>query len=84
MSTKSATGPAMRSDGHTRERKLLDGSTVPELSSEVAVSVHTKCPQKWLAVDMETGGIWVRSPDEWRAAGANEMALLKQLAAKKR
>lgn len=76
------TGTEMRSHQPTRERKLLDGSEVPELPSEVAVALHTKCPQKWLAVDMETGSIWVRSPDGWKVAGAKEMALLKTLVAK--
>jgi len=40
------------------DRKLLDGSEVPEYSTAVELSITTKCPDKWLLVDRETGEIY--------------------------
>lgn len=73
---------SMRSAMPVGVRKLLDGSVVPELAVEVALPLHSRCPQKWLSVDMETGSAWVRTPDGWKAAGENEMTLLKSIVAK--
>lgn len=39
----------------TRTRKLLDGSVVTELDQPKTLEVHTKCPEKWLLIDLETG-----------------------------
>jgi hypothetical protein len=36
-------------------RKLLDGSTVEELSTAKKLTVYTKCPEKWKLIDLETG-----------------------------
>lgn len=36
-------------------RKLLDGTEVVELEFSTTLSIHTKCPQKWKLIDMETG-----------------------------
>lgn len=36
-------------------RKLKDGTTVPELAESVTLVVKTKCPDKWLLTDLETG-----------------------------
>lgn len=36
-------------------RTLLDGSTVTELEEAKVLIVKTKCPEKWLLVDKETG-----------------------------
>lgn len=36
-------------------RKLQDGQEVPELESAKILTVKTKCPEKWLLIDMETG-----------------------------
>jgi hypothetical protein len=36
-------------------RKLMDGTEVPELTEAKTFSIKTKCPEKWLLVDMETG-----------------------------
>ena len=40
-------------------RRLRDGSTVPERSDVVPLTVHTHCPGKWAFVDLETGEVWV-------------------------
>ena len=36
-------------------RKLINGTTVPELDRPVKLEVYTKCPNKYKLVDMETG-----------------------------
>ncbi len=36
-------------------RKLLDGSEVSELAEAKVLTVKTKCPEKWLLIDLETG-----------------------------
>lgn len=38
-----------------KTRKLLDGREVPELEGSKVLSVKTKCPEKWLLIDLETG-----------------------------
>ncbi len=43
----------------TATRTLRDGSRVPESSAPVTLSLTTRCPRKWLAVDLETGETWV-------------------------
>lgn len=39
-------------------RKLKDGRDVPELDEAKVFTIKTKCPQKWLLVDQETGEIY--------------------------
>jgi hypothetical protein len=36
-------------------RKLLSGEEVPEYENAVDLTIHTKCPEKWLLIDLETG-----------------------------
>lgn len=36
-------------------RKLQDGTEVPELDEAKTLVVKTKCPEKWLLIDLETG-----------------------------
>jgi len=38
-----------------KTRKLQDGSEVEELAVPKTLKVKTKCPEKWLLVDLETG-----------------------------
>jgi hypothetical protein len=39
-------------------RKLLDGREVPELEEPKTLTVHTKCPEKWILIDTETGEVY--------------------------
>ena len=39
-------------------RTLIDGSVVPELSEPQTLTITTKCTEKWLLVDRETGEIY--------------------------
>jgi len=53
----------------TASRTLRDGSVVPETSAPVTLSLTTRCPRKWLAVDLETGEVWAGDErGEWRRA----------------
>lgn len=36
-------------------RKLLTGEEAPELLEAKTLKVKTKCPQKWMLIDLETG-----------------------------
>lgn len=49
----------------SRQRTLRNGRMVPELSDLAALQLETRCPQKWAAVDMETGEVWMGSPKGW-------------------
>jgi hypothetical protein len=37
------------------QRKLLDGTEVPEYDIPITLEVYTKCPNKYKLVDLETG-----------------------------
>lgn len=39
-------------------RKLLDGAAVTELEEPVTLKVYTKCPEKWMLIDTETGEVY--------------------------
>jgi len=36
-------------------RRLQTGDEVVELDAPVKLEVYTKCPEKWLLIDLETG-----------------------------
>jgi len=40
-------------------RKLLDGTTVNELKKAKTLTIKTKCPDKWMLADKETGEVYV-------------------------
>jgi len=42
-------------------RKLLSGENVEELDSAIDLTIHTKCPEKWLLIDLETGQEYIGS-----------------------
>lgn len=37
-----------------KKRKLFFGKNVFELNTPTDLTIHTKCPEKWLLVDLET------------------------------
>ena len=51
-------------------RTLLDGSTVNESDVSIELTIRTKCPEKWMLVDRETGEIYTPyttpGPSQWR------------------
>lgn len=62
-------------DGHVHwrivvaeERTLKSGRTVPDLPEVMQLDLSTRCPQKWAAVDLETGQVWVGSTEGLKRA----------------
>jgi hypothetical protein len=51
-------------------RQLIDGTIVQEHSTAVELTIKTKCPEKWMLVDRETGEIYTPyttlGPRQWR------------------
>lgn len=51
-------------------RKLLDGRQMPELEEAKILTIKTKCPEKWLLIDLETGerytGYNSEGKNDWR------------------
>lgn len=56
----------------TQQRKLRSGRMVPELPETIDLVLTTRCPAKWLSMDMETGDVWAGSQSGWRRATAAE------------
>ena len=65
------------------KRKLLSGRKVEQQSEELPMTISSKCPQKWLFVDLETGDVWhvgkkdtksgLTNSFQWRGATKEEM-----------
>ena len=36
-------------------RTLLDGQEVQDHNTPITLEVYTKCPEKWMLIDMQTG-----------------------------
>ena len=67
------------------ERKLLSGRQVAELASDVNLTLTTKCPSNWQAVDLESGEIWTGTTDGgWTRASAEARAEVAAAAKGKR
>jgi hypothetical protein len=53
-----------------KERTLQNGQTVPELEETVTLVIKTKCPEKWLLIDNETGEVYTPystpGPLQWK------------------
>jgi hypothetical protein len=55
-------------------RKLKDGSLVEELAEAKVLTIKTKCPEKWMLVDLETGEQYIghstEGKNDWRKIDA--------------
>lgn len=49
-----------------KERQLLSGKKAPELEQQVELPITTRCPAKWLSVDLESGEIWTGTAKGWK------------------
>jgi hypothetical protein len=51
-------------------RTLNNGEQVPELAQSKTLTVKTKCPEKWLLIDLETGehyrGLSTEGKNDWK------------------
>ena len=52
------------------KRKLQNGDEAIELEFPVTLKVYTRCPEKWMLVDLETGeryiGYSTEGKNDWR------------------
>lgn len=55
-------------------RKLIDGSEAIEHKDAITLTVKTKCPSKWLLIDMETGEQYIG----YETPGKNSWKKLKK------
>lgn len=46
-------------DENKKTRKLVDGRTVHELEEAFTLIIKTKCPSKYMLVDLETGAQYI-------------------------
>lgn len=82
---EAAAGGVIRREGHQHwikvghGRVLLDGSQVAELSVALTLKLDTKCPEKWLAVDLETGEVWRGSTTGWKRHPGQQKQLVAKL-----
>lgn len=60
-----------------KTRKLLDGKEVSESEKTATLIVYTKCPQKYMLIDLETGEHYVghsepdAGPSNWKRIEKN-------------
>jgi hypothetical protein len=58
-------------------RTLQNGKKVEQLDSPVTLQVYTKCPEKWMLVDLETGehyvGYSTKGKNDWRKLSDNDI-----------
>jgi hypothetical protein len=50
------------------ERVLASGRVVRETPEPTRLTLETRCPGKWVALDLETGDIWAGTPKGWTRA----------------
>lgn len=49
-------------------RILRSGRVVTDLNEPKPLTITTKCPNKWVCVDLETGEVFMGSKTGWRRA----------------
>lgn len=63
-------------------RKLIDGRPVAE-TALTKLEITSRCPAKWLSVDLETGDVWqANEAGQWVRATSENVLTLKLLAEK--
>jgi len=55
-------------------RRLISGREAPEQSEVVALTLSTRVPDKWVALDLETGEVWAGTPGGWKRATPERVA----------
>lgn len=62
-------------------RRLIGGSEVSNFPNSQEMTINSKCPDKWLFVDLETGDIWRwdMTPGQFRRAEPHKVDILKQV-----
>ncbi len=66
-----------------RHRTLVNGQEVPERDYAISLALTTRVPEKWVAVDLETGESWRGTPaGSWVRADAVAVAAVAQILGK--
>ncbi len=52
------------------DRTLLSGRNMAVQEKPVHLPIHSKTPEKWVSVDLQTGDVWAGSLSGWKRAGA--------------
>jgi hypothetical protein len=67
-------------------RKLQSGRKVEEQDKELTMAIKSKCPAKWLFVDLEDGNVWHWDEGAkegeypfWRGATTREIREMRKL-----
>lgn len=52
-------------------RNLINGGVAEDLDEPIDLVIHTKCPEKWLLIDLETGQEYIGTQNnefkrQWR------------------
>lgn len=47
-------------------RTLSSGRQAKELDKAITLEVYTKCPEKWMLIDLETGQVYTGSENQER------------------
>lgn len=59
-----------------KTRKLLDGKFVTELEEPISLNVYTKCPEKYMLIDMETGQKYIgritKGKSSWKKINSDD------------
>jgi hypothetical protein len=61
------------------ERLLKSGRKVKEEPIAVSLPIQSRCPSKWVAVDLETGTVYRGTKDGWKGAGNLEITEAKTI-----
>jgi hypothetical protein len=65
-----------------KTRKLQNGKEVVELDHPITLKVYTKCPEKWILVDKETGEMYTGFSSEgslnWKKLGIGDTSNFKE------
>ena len=66
-----------------KKRKLQSGREVLDDTKEVQMPIASKCPSKWLFVDLEDGNVWHHDEYRtWRGATRQEVKEMRTLVVK--
>ena len=61
-------------------RTLKNGESVEELEIPVILTIKTKCPQKYMLIDQETGEVYTPyitpGPSQWRKIAQGDLEFI--------
>ena len=86
--TEASKNGLIRREGHVHwarvasHRKTLGGRKLVELPAPMSLALHTKVPNKWACVDLETGEVWAGTEKGLVRASSEFLSELKPIVAK--